>query len=278
MADVGAVAGHYTSGTIWDRLVEALVDDGVDPDSPTVTQLAPYDQFHGRGLEATEELADSIEIATSDRILDVGSGLGGPARYLADRFGCHVDGVDLTSEFCEVAERLCALTSLDDQVTIHHASGLDMPFEDESFDGVYSMNVSMNIADRYGLYREIHRVLRPGGWLVLSELAQGPNTAELNFPVPWAATAEESFLTTPERTCELLEACGFTVSECTDSTAATRDYGARARALVEQGHKPPHRAVGLVHPEMARIALANSGAGTQAQQLVPIEIHCTRNT
>jgi ubiquinone/menaquinone biosynthesis C-methylase UbiE len=129
---------------------------------------------------------------------------------------------------------LCALTGLDDRVIIHHASALDMPFEDESFDGAYSMNVSMNIADRDGLYREIHRVLRPGAWLVLSELAQGPNTGELNFPVPLAATAEESFLTTPGRTCELLEACGPTVSECSDST--------------------------------------------EAQQLVPIEIHCTRNT
>lgn len=278
MADTAAVAGHYSSGTIWERLIEAMADDGVDPAAPTIEELAPYDQFHGRGLEATIELAEAVEIAAADLVLDVGSGLGGPARFLTDRFGCRVSGIDLTAEFCEVAERLCELTGLSDRVSIHHGSALDMPFGDGSFDGVYSMNVSMNIEDRAGLYREIHRVLRPDGWLALSELAQGPNTAELGFPVPWAGTAAESFLTTPEQTCELLESCGFSVGESVDSTDATRDYGVRARALVEQGHKPPHRAVGLVHGELAATAQANSGAGVQAQQLIPIEIYCTRNT
>jgi SAM-dependent methyltransferase len=278
MAESAAVAGHYSSGTIWDRLVEALVDDGVNPAAPTVEELAPYDQFHGRGLEATIELADSVEIGATDHLLDVGSGLGGPARFLAERFGCRVSGIDLTPEFCEVAERLCGPTGLGDRVSIHHGSALHMPFGDRSFDGVYSMNVSMNIEDRPGLYREIHRVLRPGGWLALSELAQGPNTTELSFPVPWARTAAESHLTTQEETCALLESCGLSVGEVVDSTDATRDYGARARALVEQGHKPPHRAVGLVHGELAATALANSGAGVQARQLVPIEIYCVRDS
>lgn len=278
MADVGAVTGHYTSGTIWGRLSEALVDDGVDLDAPTVTDLAPYDQFHGRGVEATIELADGLDVAASDHLVDVGSGLGGPARFLADRFGCRVTGIDLTAEFCEVAERLCALTGLDQRVRIHQGSALDMPFDPGSFDGAYSMNVSMNIADRDGLYREIHRVLRPGGWLVLSELAQGPNTAELEFPVPWARTADESFLTTPEETCDLLEACGFTVAECTDSSEASQEYRARARALVDQGHKPPSLAVGLVHPDVAATAMANSANGVAARQLVPIKIRCTRST
>ena len=278
MADMGPVVEHYSSGTIWDRLVEALIGDGVDPDSPTVTELAPFDQFHGRGLEGTIELADRVEVAASDHILDVGSGLGGPARFLADRFGCRVTGIDLTAEFCEVAERLCALTGLDERVSVHHGSALDMPFDHGSFDGAYSMNVSMNIDDRDGLYREIHRVLRPYGWLVLSELAQGPDTTELGFPVPWARTADESFLTTSAETCELLEACGFTVADCTDKTEASREYRERARALVEQGHKPLSRAVGLVHPDLAAIAMANSSAGIDAQQLIPIEIHCTRST
>jgi ubiquinone/menaquinone biosynthesis C-methylase UbiE len=277
MADVGAVAAHYSSGTIWNRLVEALVDDGVDPGSPTVTELAPYDHFHGRGLEGTVGLADGVQIAASDHILDVGSGLGGPARFLADRFDCRVTGIDLTAEFCEVAERLCALTGLDDRVSVHHGSALGMPFDDGTFDGAYSMNMSMNIADRDALYREIHRVLRPGGWLVLSELAQGPNTAELDFPVPWARTADESFLTTPEETCQLLEGCGFTVAQCTDRTEASGEYRARARALVEHGHKPPSRAVGLVHPDLAATAAANGSAGIEARQLIPIEIHCTRD-
>ena len=247
MADVGAVTEFYGSGTLWQRLADALAADGVDVDAPTLTDLAPYDQFHGRGLEATIELADSVEITPADHVLDVGSGLGGPARVLADRFGCRVTGIDLTAEFCEVAARLCTLTDLDDRVSVRQGSALDMPFGDGAFDGAYSMNVSMNIADRAGLYREIHRVLRPGGWLVLSELARGPNPDEHGFPVPWARSADESFLTAPEETCELLAACGFTVARCTDHSEAAREYRARVRAMVERGHEPPMRSVGLVH-------------------------------
>ena len=275
MNDEGAVAEYYGNGTIWERLMAALADDGADVESPTLAELAPYDQFHGRGLEATIELADGVEVAADDHLFDVGSGLGGPARVLADRFGCRVTGIDLTAEFCDVAQRLNDLTGLADRVRIHHGSALKAPFEDGAFDGAYSMNVSMNIADREALYREIHRVLRPGGWLVLSEVAQGPD-GEHDFPVPWARTAAESFLLTPDETCDLLAACGFTVDECADSTEASRAYRLRARALVAQGHKPPVRSVGLVHPDVGDAAMANSGAAIAAQQITPIEVRCRR--
>ena len=171
MKTTDAIAAHYTSGELWDRLRTALIDDGVDPVHPTVDALAPYDQFHGRGLEATEEMAGRLEVGAGDQLLDVGSGLGGPARYLAQHFGCHVTGIDLTEEFCVLARYLTRLVKLHDRVTIHHGSALAMPFEAGSFDGVYTMNVSMNIADKAELYREIHRVLRPDGWLALSEIA-----------------------------------------------------------------------------------------------------------
>ena len=101
------------------------------------------------------------------------------------------------------------------------------------------MNVSMNIADRDGLYTELHRVLRPGSWVVFSEVAQGPGTADLSFPVPWARTADGNFLITPEETCELLETCGFTVTECLTNTASNQQDQARVRAPADSGGKPP---------------------------------------
>ena len=159
------VSGHYSSGDLLARLEARLREDGFDPMRPTFEALAPYDHFHGRGLEATEDMANRLQVSGSDHIVDVGSGLGGPARYFARRFGCRVSGIDLTAEFCEVARHLTSLLGLAERVSIEQGDALAMPFGDATFDGACSMNVSMNIADKRGLYREIHRVLKPDAWL-----------------------------------------------------------------------------------------------------------------
>ena len=155
MTAASDVSGHYTSGELLARLEARLRDDGVDPAHPTFEALAPYDHFHGRGLEATEDMANLLQISGTDRILDVGNGLGGPARYFARRFGCRVSGIDLTAEFCDVARHLTSLLGLEERVFIEQCDALAMPFADATFDGAYSMNVSMNIADKRALYREI---------------------------------------------------------------------------------------------------------------------------
>ena len=191
------IVTHYGSGHLLARLKAALTDDGVDPNHPTIDALAPYDQFHGRGLEATEEVARSMQAGPTDHILDIGSGIGGPARYFAHRFGCRVTGIDLTPEFCEVGDRLTQLLGLKDRVSLDVGDALAMPFADTSFDGAYSMNVSMNIADKAAFYREIFRVLKPGAWLVLSEIAKGER-GELSYPTPWASSGRMSFMSTPE--------------------------------------------------------------------------------
>jgi SAM-dependent methyltransferase len=167
------VSRHYSRVNLLSRLNAAMVEDGVDPDHPTIEQLAPYDQFHGRGLDATMEVAALMHAAASDHILDIGSGIGGPARYFANRFCCRVSGIDLTPEFCSAARHLTRLLQLDDRVTFEVADAVAMPFRDGAFDGAYSMNVSMNIRDKREFYHEIHRVLKAGAWLVLSEIAKG---------------------------------------------------------------------------------------------------------
>jgi SAM-dependent methyltransferase len=275
IADHDPIRSHYSSGELWRRLEAALADDGVDAGAPSLDALAPYDQFHGRGLEATVELADGVDVSPTDVLLDVGSGLGGPARYMANRFGCRVVGIDLTGELCDVARRLTALTGLAARVSIAQASALAAPFSDGAFDGAYSMNVTMNIADRAALYRELRRVLRPDGWLVVSEVGRGP-TPGLAYPTPWARTERESFLLRPEETVELLEAAGFVVDQVIDTSAAALASATRARELVQSGQKPPHRAVALVHGDIGTEAAANSGRGLREGQVVPIEVHSTR--
>ena len=275
MASSADVSRHYTSGSLFERLCSALREDGVDPDHPTIEALTPYDQFHGRGIEATEELAALVEIAASDHILDVGSGLGGPARFMADRFGCRVTGIDLTAEFCDVARTLTQSLGLGNKVTIEQGDATALPFADETFDGAYSMNVVMNIAEKAGFYGELFRVIRPGGWLLLAEVAQGPN-GTVDYPTPWARTAEESFLATPEATRAGLEAAGFTGLEIHDNAEATKAYGARMRALRDRGEKVPHRAVQLVHGDLAGDAMSNSARGVKQGTVIPIEISCRK--
>ncbi len=273
MSDTRAIVGHYTSGDLLARLEARLREDGVDPARPGADALAPYDHFHGRGLEATEDMAAQLRITAGDHVLDVGSGLGGPARYLARRFGCRVSGIDLTDEFCAVARHLTALLGLDERVSITEGDALAMPYDDAAFDGAYSMNVSMNIADKRALYREIHRVLKPGAWLMLSEAAQGPGGAP-DYPTPWARTAASSFLATEAETRASLEACGFAIESLRETTEAALAYGARSRRLVEAGGKPLHRAVSLIHGVLAEDAAANSARALKEGRAVPIELLC----
>ena len=269
------ISGHYTSGKLMERLGAALREDGADPARPTAADLAPYDQFHSRGLEATEELARSLTVGAGDRILDIGSGIGGPARYFAATYGCRVVGIDLTAEFCDVARTLTRALGLDRLVDFTHGNALKMPFPAAGFDGAYSMNVSMNIADKPALYREIARVLKPGAWLALSEVARGPGPAPA-YPTPWAAAADASFLATPEETRRRLEEAGFAIEKWRDTLAEALAYGARSRAAVERGEKPPHRAVMLIHGAAAAAMAANVARGLGAGGLIPIEALCRK--
>jgi len=271
MAADRGIADHYTRGDLLQRLNAALLEDGVDPANPGLDALAPYDHFHGRGLEATGEIAAMLDVMPGEHLLDIGSGIGGPARYLAHRLGCQVTGIDLTAEFCEVARHLTRLLGMDSRVRFEQGDALSMPFPDNAFDGAYSMNVSMNIADKARLYREIRRVLKPGGWLMLSELAQGPG-GPMDFPTPWADSAETSFLATLEETRHGLEAAGFVIVQVRETAEAAKDYGARSRAIVAGGGKPPHRAVQLVHGDKARAAMKNSARGVAEGRVVPVEV------
>jgi len=265
------VSRHYGGGNLLSRLNAALAEDGIDPDHPSMEALAPYDQLHGRGLEATTEVANLVRATASDHILDIGSGIGGPARYFANRFGCRVTGIDLTPEFCDVARHFTQLLNLEDRITFEVGDALAMPFADGSFDGAYSMNVSMNIADKSAFYREILRVLKPGGWLVLSEIAKGEG-GELDYPTPWARSANTSFLSTPEETRRDLLGAGFDVIRLHSALEETLAFNARARALTERGEKPPRRGAMLMDREIGTLAMENLSRGFSEARIIPIKV------
>jgi SAM-dependent methyltransferase len=202
------VSSHYGWPGLMDAIENEIRRHGIEPEDVTVAQLAPVDNYHAFRLAGTVALATAAGIAAAQRVLDVGGGIGGPARQLAIRFGCNVTVVDLTPEYCAVGEKLTAWTHLTDQVSFVHASALDMPFDDASFDVVWTQHASMNISDKDSLYREVARVVRPGGRFAFFDILAGPNQP-IHFPVPWAADPSFSFLLPPDRTRALIVREGF---------------------------------------------------------------------
>jgi SAM-dependent methyltransferase len=238
--DYRSIGEHYASDGLAVAILTALHKAGNDLDSITAQDLTPVDQLHTRGKDATLELAHLAGITPEMRVLDVGGGLGGPARTLATEIGCSVEVLDVTEEFCRAGEMLTTRTGLGDLVSFRYASALDMPHPDASFDAVWVQHSSMNIADKERVYAEIHRVLRPGGHLALHEIMAGP-VAPIHFPVPWARGPEISFLRLPEEVRALIASIGFDESAWVDDTAsALRWFRERlAAANAASGELPP---------------------------------------
>jgi ubiquinone/menaquinone biosynthesis C-methylase UbiE len=235
------VAQHYDKDGLLDRILDALAEAGKDLDHLTIDDLAPVDEFHSRRRLATQELAAMLAPTAADHVIDVGSGLGGPSRYIASTYGCRVTGIDLTPAFVATATALTARVGLSERVEFRVGSALDLPFAASSFDCAWSQNVAMNIADRPRYYSEMRRVLRPGGRLAIQDVAIGNGTA-LDFPVMWADHAAISFLRTPEETRALLEAAGFRVLRWTDKTDA-----ALAEAAAERARSPATQPILGIH-------------------------------
>jgi SAM-dependent methyltransferase len=216
------VSAHYASFDSTAVIAAALRELGADQGRVTPESLAPLDQFHLGGMQATLDLAHLAGARTGMRVLDAGGGLGGPARILASRFGCAVSVVDLTQRYCEIGELLTRFTHLEDRVDFRQGDMLALPFESETFDLVWTQHASMNIADKPRLYAELRRVLRPGGRLAVHEVVAG-RVQPLHFPVPWARDASLSFLLAGEAQRRVIADAGFAERAWHDVTEAAVD-------------------------------------------------------
>ncbi len=206
---------HYAPGDIDTASEAALTALDKDTSILSITDLEGIDQFHSGGLEATRLLATRAAISATDNVLDVGGGLGGAARVLAQEIGCQVTVLDLTEAYCRVGEKLTARAHLSDRVRFQQGNALDLPFEDDNFDTVWTQHSSMNIADKERLYAQIHRVLRSGGRLALHEVTAG-SSEPLHFPVPWARNLAMSFLQPQDTFRATVTQAGFRELEWND--------------------------------------------------------------
>jgi SAM-dependent methyltransferase len=219
MTDVEAVVQrYYGDRPVIQRIDDALRAAGINPEQPSHRDLWPFDQLHSRGIVATREHAERARIQAGMYVLDLGCGLGGASRYLTAECGCRVAAIDLTPSFVEAARILTARCGLAERIEFRQANALALPFQDGTFDHVWSYAVTMNIADKEGLGREVARVLKPGGRFSCNEIALGAGAAPV-FPLPWASEEESSFLVSAAVMRAALEAGGLSVIEQVDLTA-----------------------------------------------------------
>ena len=247
------VREHYRATGLTERLKAALATNSAEQQPLAPARLAALDQFHTRGLAATAELAKLAGITADNSVIDVGSGIGGPARFLAASHGCQVTGVDLSEPFVEAARYLTERTGQSDRVSFQTASALALPFDEGEFDVALLQHVAMNIADRPLLYAEIRRVLKMGGRFATYDVVS--NGGEPHYPVPWARTPDTSFLLTSAATREAIEQAGFRTLLCQDDSEAAKAWIAQLRA----SGPPPSPNLGVVMgPDFAQLA-ANLG-------------------
>ena len=259
----GAVAQHYGDAGLLARILGGLEASGADLNRLRPEDLAPVDEFHIGGREATERAVAKMSLRADGHVLDIGCGIGGTARYIAGQIGCRVSGIDLTPEYIDVAKTLTDRTGLADKVTFETANALAMPFDDGTFDAAITFHVAMNIRERAALYGEIARVMKPDATFCAYDVMK-KNDEDLAFPVPWAQSAETSHLTTPDEMRALLEGAGFTVNDVEDRTDFARELFKQSIAAAAADGSPPlgiHIIMGANAPEKIKNVLVNIEAG-----------------
>lgn len=246
---------HYAPTDIAARILERLRQAGKDLDKLTRDDLAPFDEFHGGGRESTRELARLAALAPGMQVLDIGSGIGGPARTLAAEFGCRVTGIDITAEYCRAAEMLTDKVGLSTQVQFQCGNALDMPFGDAVFDVVWSQNTMMNMEDKARLFTEVHRVLRPGGVFAFEVVLAG-QVADPHYPAFWASSPSLSFLVSSEEMRAMLASSGLRERMWEDTTQRTI-VNQRKRKLALAAGATPVLGLGVIVPTELEAKMAN---------------------
>ena len=260
---------HYTHGGLEAALLAALAEAGKDVERLSPADLMGADEFHVGGAAATKALAGQLGLKPGMAVLDIGSGLGGPARQLAG-FGCTVTGIDLTPEYVEVANSLTRRMGMAAQVEFRQANADRLAFADGSFDGVTLLHVGMNVADKGGMFGAIHKVLKPGGFFAVYDVMR-VGEGQIAFPMPWSGGPETSFVETPAAYRAALEAAGFVIEAERDRGDFAREFFAAQRARQAEGPPPPV-SLGLVLGMTGPKKIANLGGMIGQRVLAPYEI------
>jgi ubiquinone/menaquinone biosynthesis C-methylase UbiE len=265
------ISRHYTHGNLLNAVIKGIERLGKSTNSVAVGELALLDEFHIGGRQASEDFLDQLNFTVDDHLIDVGCGLGGTSRFVADRYKSKVTGIDLTSEYIEAGKSLCDWVGLDHLITLQEGSALNIPFNDNEFDGGFMMHVGMNIKDKIELFKEIFRVLRSGTNFGVYDVMQ-IEKGDLLYPVPWATTPNESKLASPMQYKQALQEAGFSVNaERNRRDFALKFFEQLKKNSATKGGPPPlglHILMGDNAPTKVQNMIKNVSAG----YIAPVEI------
>ncbi|UCC57189.1 MAG: class I SAM-dependent methyltransferase [Gammaproteobacteria bacterium] len=270
-----SVAAHYTHGQLLDRILSGVQAIGKTPDTVTVDELAPVDEFHIGGRQASEDFISQLELSADDHTLDIGCGIGGTSRFVASRFGCRVTGIDLTPEFVATGQSLCEWVGLSGQIELHQGDATAMPFADESFDAAFMLHVGMNIPDKSGLFAEAYRLLKPGALFGVYDVMQTSDEA-LTYPVPWSSVPGTSALATQGQYTEALEQAGFDIVRTRDRREFAAAFFEETRQRMEKAGGAPPLGVHIAMGESAPVKISNMVENIAAGRVAPVEIIATK--
>ncbi|MDP6135679.1 MAG: class I SAM-dependent methyltransferase [Arenicellales bacterium] len=269
--DIKEITDHYTQGTVLDAIKNGLASLGKSAEKVTLEDLGPVDEFHIGGREATGEFLDQLTLSADDHVLDVGCGIGGAARFAAERYGSAVTGLDLTAEYIETGQVLCTWVGLADRITFQQGSGTDMPFADHSFDKAYMMHVGMNIADKAALVGQLHRVLKPGGRLGIYDVMR-VGDGDLTFPLPWSSLPETSALSPPEQYKDALKGAGFQLVAERNRRIYAMAFFAQLRASMASADGPPPLGLHILMGDTTPQKIKNVVAHITENRIAPVEL------
>jgi ubiquinone/menaquinone biosynthesis C-methylase UbiE len=276
MSNDKAVSEHYTHGDLLKSIQASIAKLGKTVDSVTIEDLAPVDEFHIGGRQATESLLSQLNFSEQDHILDVGCGLGGASRFVANKYNNHVTGIDLTQEYIETGKALCTWVGLEKQVSLYQGSALSMSFEDETFDGSIMLHVGMNIDDKALLFAEVYRVLRRGASFGVYDIMR-IGDGELTYPVPWATVSSTSNLDTPDQYKQALSDAGFAVSTENNRRDFALRYFKELLAKTEANGGPPPLGAHILMGESSAVKRKNVVENITAGHIAPVEIIAQKN-
>ncbi|MBS1270507.1 MAG: Sarcosine/dimethylglycine N-methyltransferase [Gammaproteobacteria bacterium] len=265
------ISKHYTHGSLLDSIRAGIERLGKTPDTVGVEDLGPVDEFHIGGREASESFLDRLQLSPDDHVLDVGCGIGGTSRFVAYRYGSRVTGIDLTSEYIETGRVMCSWLGLEHLVVLEQGSAGAMPYSDGTFNTAYMMHVGMNIADKHLLTSELYRVLKTGARLAVYDVMR-VGGGELTFPVPWASTAQTSFVATPGEYRNALELSGFRVVAERNRRDFALNFFARLQAKAATADSPPPLGLHIFMGNTAPLKIKNMIENISENRVAPVEI------
>lgn len=271
MSDANVVSNHYTHGSLLDAIRAGVEGLGKSLDTVSVHDLGPVEEFHIGGRVATESFLEQLDLSSDDNVLDVGCGLGGASRFVAQRYGSRVTGIDLTLEYIETGRVLCSWVGLEHRIALDQGSATAMSYSDGTFDKAYMMHVGMNIADKQLLISELYRVLRPRGYLGIYDVMR-VGDGDLTFPVPWATTADANAVASLDEYKNELKAVGFQVIAERNRREFALDFFAGLQANTAAAEGPPPLGLHILMGETAPMKVKNMIENISENRLAPIEL------